>query len=95
MTCHDGTWDRLLLFAPGSAGCGLVGGAVGFGEDWLLIAVELDGPSFGVEEGVVPAAEEYAVVYGGGAAVFPVDAVVDVAPAGGSVAVGEPAVLVS
>ena len=50
---------------------------------------------FGVEEGVVPAAEEYAVVYGGGAAVFPVDAVVDVAPAGGSVAVGEPAVPVS
>ena len=44
---------------------------------------------------MVPAAEEYAVVYGGGAAVFPVDAVVDVAPAGGSIAMGKPAVLVS
>ena len=60
----------------------LVGGAVGVGEDRLLRRVEAHLPLFGVEEGVVPAAEEYAVVYGGGAAVFPVDAVVDVTPAG-------------
>ena len=44
---------------------------------------------------MVPAAQEYAVVYGGGAAVFPVDAVVGVPPAGGSIAMGKPAVLVS
>ena len=61
----------------------------------MLVLVELYLPLFGVEEGVVPSAEEYAVGYGGGAAVFPVDAVVDIAPAGGSVAVGESAVLVS
>ena len=73
----------------------LVGGAVGFGEDGLLVGVEAYLPSFRVEESVVPAAEEYAVVHGGGAAVFPVDAVVDVAPAGWPVAVGKPAVLVS
>ena len=73
----------------------MAGGAVGFGEDWLLIAVELHGPSFGVEEGVVPAAEEYAVVHGCGAAVFPVDAMVNVAPARWSVAMGKPAVPVS
>ena len=72
-----------------------MGGAVGFGEDWLLIAVELYGPSFRVEEDVVPSAQEYPVVYGGGAAVFPVDAMVDIAPAGWPVAVREPAVLVS
>ena len=72
-----------------------MGGAVGFGEDGLLAGVEAYLPSFRVEEGVVPSAEEYAVVHGGGAAVFPVDAVVGVAPAEWSVAVGEPAVLVA
>ena len=72
-----------------------MGGAVWFGKDRLLVLVESYLPLFGVEEGVVPAAEEYAVVYGGGAAVFPVDAVVGVPPAGGSVAVGKPAVLVA
>ena len=72
-----------------------MGRAVGFGEDRLLRRVEPYLPSFGVEEGVVPAAEEYAVVHGGGAAVLPVDAVVDVPPAGGSIAVGKPAVPVS
>ena len=73
----------------------LVGGSVWFGEDGLLVLVEAYLPLFGVEEGVVPAAEEYAVVYGGGAAVFPVDAVVGVTPAGWPVAVGKPAVPVS
>ena len=72
-----------------------MGVAVGFGEDWLLIAVELYGPAFRVEEDVVPSAQEYAVVYGGVAAVFPVGAVVNVAPAGWPVAVREPAVLVA
>ena len=61
----------------------------------MLVLVEAYLPLFRVEEGVVPSAEEYAVGYGGGAAVFPVDAVVDVAPAGGSIAMGKPAVLVS
>ena len=61
----------------------------------MLRRVEPHLPAFGVEEGAVPAAEEYAVVHGGGAAVFPVDAVVGVPPAGWSVAVGEPAVLVA
>ena len=75
--------------------CVLIDGAVGFGEDGLLVLVEPYLPLFGVEEGVVPSAEEYAVGYGGGAAVFPVDAVVGVAPAGGLVAVGESVVPVS
>ena len=83
------------LFAPGPAGCGLVGGSVGFGKDGLLVGVDAYLPLFGVEEGVVPAAEEYAVVYGGGAAVLPVDAVVGVPPARWSVAMGEAAVAVS
>ena len=70
-------------------------GAVWSGVDGLLVLVEPYLPLFGVEEGVVPSAEEYAVGYGGGAAVFPVDAVVGVTPAGGSVAMGETAVPVS
>ena len=61
----------------------------------MLRRVEPYLPSFGVEEGVVSAAEEYAVVHGGGATVFPVDAVMDVAPAGWSVATGKLAVLVA
>ena len=87
--------DRHRFLVAGTTGLWRIQRAVWFGENRLLRRVEPHLPLFGVEEGVVPAAEEYAVVYGGGAAVFPVGAVVDVAPAGWSVAVGELAVLVS
>ena len=60
-------------------------------EDGLLVVVEVDGPVVGVDEDVVAAAQQHAVVHAGLAVVFPVGAVVDIAPVGGPVTVREPA----
>ena len=69
----------------------VVRGAVGLSEDGLLVVVEVDGPVVGVDEDVVAAAQQHAVVHAGFAVVLPVGAVVDIAPVGGPVTVGEAA----
>jgi hypothetical protein len=69
--------------------------AVGGGDVHGVVGEEFEVPAGFVDEPVVVAAEEHEVVAVGGAAVFPGDDVVGVAPLRWAVAAGEPAVAVA
>ena len=72
-----------------------VGGAVGFVDGWFVAGFDVYGPFCFVDEAVVMSAEQGAVVDAGWPVVFPVLAVMDIAPGGWPVAAGEHAVFVS
>src|SRR5688572_15159797 len=79
----------------GSSGLAFEGGAAREGPDGGGVGEQLDREAALVDAVVVPAAEEQAVVGAGGAAVAPVDAVVDLAGASGDGAAGVAAAAVA
>ena len=78
-----------LVFADG------VGGAVGFVDGGFVAGFDVDKPFGFVDEAVVVPAEQGAVVDAGWPVVFPVLAVMDLAPGGWPVTTGEHAMFVA
>ena len=72
-----------------------VAAAVGFVDGWFVAGFDVYGPFCFVDEAVVVAAEQGAVVDAGGPVMFPVLAVMDIAPGGWPVTAGEHAVFVA